>query len=507
MSVQSSLLAAVREFPEDDAPRLIYADWFEERGGDFDFERAQFIRLQCALAQMGPDEPGRFDLESTEHKWLQRFTALWRAEQRIVAQQLHFRRGFPNHARLSWESFLTEAMNWLPESTVRHIALGPIPFQTDYSAPLRNHPIYQWIGSLELEDPPVNPNHLRAILSSRNLYGLRGLRLRPYYPESTIPGNLTYVEYLDILTHSEALRELRTLDLRGGSLSDRGAARLAQSSVLQNLQSLNLSSNRIGLAGVRNLVRSRFFPNLRRLSIGFNLLDELSLRQFAEAERDIPFQLLELTDIASISSPDVCHFLEWSGLDGIEQLRLSGSPLCESAMRVLCHPVRWEGMNRLDLNQTQLSGWSMRWLAENGHFPKLRRLDLSHNSIRDTGVRAIASASWAETLTALNLSRNQLGGPGTKALFQSTHLGLLERLDLSANYLGTPTMLAIAESSQLTNLRELNLEANHIDDEGAVALLTSPRLASVRVFRLAGNPISESCREMLGESFGIRVTL
>lgn len=39
-----ALLRAVLEKPEDDAPRLIYADWLEENG---DGERAEFIRLQC----------------------------------------------------------------------------------------------------------------------------------------------------------------------------------------------------------------------------------------------------------------------------------------------------------------------------------------------------------------------------------------------------------------------------------------------------------------------------
>ena len=54
MTPDEAFLRAVREAPEDDAPRLIYADWLEEQG---DSDRAEFIRVQCALARMGRSDP------------------------------------------------------------------------------------------------------------------------------------------------------------------------------------------------------------------------------------------------------------------------------------------------------------------------------------------------------------------------------------------------------------------------------------------------------------------
>ena len=44
-----AFLADIRAHPDDDAPRLIYADWLEETGGPTEAVRAEFIRLQCAL--------------------------------------------------------------------------------------------------------------------------------------------------------------------------------------------------------------------------------------------------------------------------------------------------------------------------------------------------------------------------------------------------------------------------------------------------------------------------
>jgi uncharacterized protein (TIGR02996 family) len=48
MTDATALLAAIRAAPEDDAPRLVYADWLEEHGQP---EKAELIRLQCELAR------------------------------------------------------------------------------------------------------------------------------------------------------------------------------------------------------------------------------------------------------------------------------------------------------------------------------------------------------------------------------------------------------------------------------------------------------------------------
>jgi len=48
------LLAGVLACPEDDAPRLVLADWFEERG---EVGRGEFIRVQVELAAAAKSEP------------------------------------------------------------------------------------------------------------------------------------------------------------------------------------------------------------------------------------------------------------------------------------------------------------------------------------------------------------------------------------------------------------------------------------------------------------------
>lgn len=47
MTDDAAFLAAICARPDDDLPRLVYADWLDEHGRG---ERGEFIRVQCAIA-------------------------------------------------------------------------------------------------------------------------------------------------------------------------------------------------------------------------------------------------------------------------------------------------------------------------------------------------------------------------------------------------------------------------------------------------------------------------
>jgi len=53
VSDEAALLAAILAFPDEDTPRLIYADWLQEHGQE---ERAEFVRVQCELAKLPEPE-------------------------------------------------------------------------------------------------------------------------------------------------------------------------------------------------------------------------------------------------------------------------------------------------------------------------------------------------------------------------------------------------------------------------------------------------------------------
>jgi uncharacterized protein (TIGR02996 family) len=90
VSDEEALLQAIWAEPDDDAPRLVYADWLEENGQP---ERAEFIRGQCELAREGGSTKARKRLRAREKQLLAAHRENWLA--RIGASPLrwHFHRG------------------------------------------------------------------------------------------------------------------------------------------------------------------------------------------------------------------------------------------------------------------------------------------------------------------------------------------------------------------------------------------------------------------------------
>jgi type VI secretion system protein ImpC len=90
-----AFLQAIFQAPDDDAPRLVYADWLEEHGQP---ERAEFIRVQCALARPGQDLRREADRRRAQELWDQ-FGADWARPLTARGWKPEFRRGFPE---LAW---------------------------------------------------------------------------------------------------------------------------------------------------------------------------------------------------------------------------------------------------------------------------------------------------------------------------------------------------------------------------------------------------------------------
>lgn len=51
-TIQDAFMADIVANPEDDTPRLIYADWLQDHGGEDGVARAEFIRAQVELAKL-----------------------------------------------------------------------------------------------------------------------------------------------------------------------------------------------------------------------------------------------------------------------------------------------------------------------------------------------------------------------------------------------------------------------------------------------------------------------
>jgi uncharacterized protein (TIGR02996 family) len=115
-----AFLQAIIESPDDDAPRLVYADWLDDHG---DADRAVFIRAQCALARFYKDDPfdgGVLDWQLAPHHreaWLAQLTApgLKEAGEEGPVVTFTFRRGFVESLHLAVPHLFGEFLACAPD--------------------------------------------------------------------------------------------------------------------------------------------------------------------------------------------------------------------------------------------------------------------------------------------------------------------------------------------------------------------------------------------------------
>ena len=103
MSDAKSFMQAILDCPDDDSPRLDYADWLERRGDP----RSEFIRLQCRLAGMAEADEAWSELKLRERELLTAHVDEWAEPFIDHCQGCDFRRGFPSGVAC-WASVFLE---------------------------------------------------------------------------------------------------------------------------------------------------------------------------------------------------------------------------------------------------------------------------------------------------------------------------------------------------------------------------------------------------------------
>src|SRR5688572_21228634 len=99
-----AFLQSIIETPDDDAPRLVYADWLEDNG---DPVRAEFIRLQCRHPDTDEADPAWHEASGRISLLEEVYGKNWQPEIPVeVRHALCYRRGFVSILERSCESFL-----------------------------------------------------------------------------------------------------------------------------------------------------------------------------------------------------------------------------------------------------------------------------------------------------------------------------------------------------------------------------------------------------------------
>jgi uncharacterized protein (TIGR02996 family) len=291
MTTDESFLQAIRAELDDDAGRLIYADWLQEQDDPARVERGEFIRVQCELARLSPDDSRRVNLETRAEALVARHWEAWIGPlRRLIASSnrvsydafprktsLVFQRGFIEDVTLPAPAFLAGAADLFRLTPLRRLGLtgaGP------HAAALADSPYLAELEALKFVDyyvDPLDAAGVRHLAASPHLKRLRSLSL---YNNNLGPAGaeaLAAAPWLASLIHlylgacglgdagveallaNSDLAGLNSLGLSDNSITDRGASVLARAPSLRGLRNLDLSRNGITSAGRRELLGSPHF--------------------------------------------------------------------------------------------------------------------------------------------------------------------------------------------------------------------------------------------------------
>jgi uncharacterized protein (TIGR02996 family) len=242
------LLRAVFEHPEDDAPRLAYADWLEESGGEP--ERAALVRVQCERFRLPPDDA--------------RAAALIRAEERLLrGRKLRWRASLPRLRGVVWGAFSRGFVDSLAVPT-------PNTFRRMSARIVAVIPLY----ALTVKPHPRFPAGMAGFGRTKELSQLSVLKLSWQQMDDS---RLTH------LLESPFLGRLSVLDLSLNHIEDGGARRLGACQTLPNLKVLNLSGNWLTDAGAQALAASDLAKRLHHLDLTKNGLrpEDVEARRIA----------------------------------------------------------------------------------------------------------------------------------------------------------------------------------------------------------------------------------
>ncbi len=262
MTEAEAFLEDVLASPHDDAPRRIFADWLEDRGGPADVARAELIRLQCELARLPERAPGWAERQGRVWSLLAEYEEEWLGPLAELLNAWEFRRGFVECVTAEARVFLAHAEDlfrlgpvWSVKILDARGRVGPLAFcrhlvrltaldlsrnglDAAAAGALAASPGLRRLTTLHLAHNPLGDDGLEALASSRHLGSLRHLNLR-----ETGVGD----RGLRALAAARHLGPLFTLDLTGNRF-EHGFAPLAGSPVARELVTLYLSDRPYRLA-------------------------------------------------------------------------------------------------------------------------------------------------------------------------------------------------------------------------------------------------------------------
>jgi len=447
---RSALMRTICESPDDDTPRLVFADWLQEHGED---ERAEFIRLQCQLASMKEWDESYHSVRLRVHAIGTRCQEQWDSEcwdvspiritesgHRIIPR---YASGFPAHVHLRPESFIRHHEWLFAETPIRSVTvlvyLSVFP-QLLQCEGLRKLSRLVLLASSRMWDRPME-----EFAQSNKLGNLRSL---------AFPGWRLSPESVRSLMRLPILTQLESLDLaRHQELDDTCMEQLSNAPELRSLQRFAMNSNNISSEGFSTLLRSPMLKSVRHLDWRDNWhLDD-----------------------------EVASSKEWNQFRHLESLNLSDCRLGAKGCVSLGESGVFDSLQSLNLRKNSLHELTPERLAKCFRGSRFRSLDLSGCYLDRHTVYSLTKSSGASELSQLCIDGNQLGDREWIHILEE--LPNLRQLSITGDEITNSGWLEVSRLSP-TNIEFLSIEAANFCPATVRAVLSGtvfPKLVSLRL--------------------------
>ncbi|MDY3553582.1 TIGR02996 domain-containing protein [Gemmata sp. JC717] len=489
MSDQAALLDAIREQPDEDTPRLAYADWLDEHAPDGKpspargpSARADYIRVQCRLAERpydDPEYPALLELEEELARWLDAHAADTHPE---LPADLEWGRSFSYGGDGAYRRGFPDAVEYTdydeePEENIDRIttALG----QAFRSAT---------ISTLRLED--AYGEEVAGVVSGPLAARLRGLSLDYFADEDEAAA-------VRGIVGSPHLTNLRRLDLEFDLTPDELRA-LAKAPNLGALEALLLGETTY--AGLKALGTAGWFRNLRSLCLWMNSRD--TFRALGELPPMPNLVHLALVGDVEPTAAASRRFVASDSFPRLARLELNQLRLPLDALARAPWPLRHLALEGVEVRKDGVAA-----LVKAGFAGSLRVLELSGCRVTVGSVQALAAAPGLAGLKHLNLSGNPVGPGGLTALARGPHLRGLRLLNLNRctppkSPLNASTVQTFLAALDMPELRHLMLDELPVGVPGA-RTLAAGGFSRVTKLDLNGCGLREAGTRVLCESEGL----
>ncbi|MBA4191098.1 MAG: hypothetical protein C0467_24195 [Planctomycetaceae bacterium] len=300
MTNKEALLAAIIQHPEEDTPRMVYADLLDEIGGEPNVAQAEFIRKQIDLEKMPADMPEAQEMSLRAADLLKKHGRQWLSGLCLRIEQPRFRRGFLESASVSAGGFIRYGERLFRSAPIRAVAITDIGNCISDIARCR---ALRHLTSLRLGEEDRLKFYIDPLFDSPYLVSLQRLAVG----SSVILGRIA-------LGASSTFPSLRVLDLDGGRFEVAEIMALVTGPAIPSLRALNLSTNQLTDEDIRVLVSSPLLSGIRQLGLDSNEITDIGA-----------IMLAETVSLGSLRYLDVsCNMIGEDGLQALAARREHG---------------------------------------------------------------------------------------------------------------------------------------------------------------------------------------